>query len=947
MTNIRKYIYSIIALVFLTQFCFGANTTPIVGTAIDPDGQQWVNATWTATTVIPGGGGQAHYISGGIVPASTTGQLDSSGVFSGSLPNSTVIVPTGVTQRIKICSVTSAACQTLNPVAIPASTYNIGNYVSSQIIAPRFEAMPQSYAYRTSEISNAIHGSGYTNTAVPTTATQWFFDGSNWLQISGGGNITSAQIMNTLDTPPGYNVFGDSIGHGQGATNLSLGFSYILKPFIGGHLSNYSVVGNLCVDVETAIIGNINPLNNGSANMQECGTNDVTKYGTDTNLQTVFQRIVEGNLIHSGIVQSTKVYAQTCTKTTGFITADNIFRQGMSQSTVLSGDVLNCAVTTNSNGEVAVSYRITSGGAGTFTININGTNQVDHYTGSTTFLAYGDGSSNFANGTNSAFVGQIFSGFPANTTQHVIVTSTAVSATGSPVEVGYVAPVPSQSTSNPKVIVVSPNHQNNANDSLSGVYAGFEQTIATNLTTLGLNITYSNTRDGMVADPNCGNGSIATMFSVCYNDPIHPNTPGHASMATIIENSVPTLLTHAPQNIFNGPANYYQPNAFIPPNPSYFWKPDGFDQSGDGINTWSGGILVGQKGSNLFFLSSDPVRGVYLGSPAGAGVSSLCSYNPGSSSFPTYPSSPSTMPQHCGIFNDGANFGHVGGRLSDGLGGMEGANGDVLLNTLNEGNASGSVGQTYTGSAITWYLPQNNGTFSPAVNYPSVKTMWGINGCSSSSACGTVWTGFQNIPSAGNSPTSYLTLINQQSTTLQWGIDISGATQPNLLGDTTLHSTQLPGSARITATQGTTGTKLLACTGTFITGHIISTDASGNCIDGGAAPVVPVSNSATLTGNNVNVGSVATCVSATCTSTRGTIQLTAGGSGSVIGNMIAVSWTATPSAYVCTATYNPGSTAVATSFYIGNLLATTTGFEITGSAMSVSQVALINYSCQP
>jgi hypothetical protein len=48
-----------------------------------------------------------------------------------------------------------------------------------------------------------------------------------------------------------------------------------------------------------------------------------------------------------------------------------------------------------------------------------------------------------------------------------------------------------------------------------------------------------------------------------------------------------------------------------------------------------------------------------------------------------------------------------------------------------------------------------------------------------------------------------------------------------------------PSAARsqtIDGVQGTTGAKLLACTGNFSSGHVVTTDANGNCADGGSAP---------------------------------------------------------------------------------------------------------------
>lgn len=107
------------------------------------------------------------------------------------------------------------------------------------------------------------------------------------------------------------------------------------------------------------------------------------------------------------------------------------------------------------------------------------------------------------------------------------------------------------------------------------------------------------------------------------------------------------------------------------------------------------------------------------------------------------------------------------------------------------------------------------------------------------------------------------------------------------------------GSQLITGVQGTTGTKLLAATGAFTNGHLLTTDANGNAVDGGAAIT---QGSATLVAGTVTV-STASAVAAA----GGHYELTnCGASGTSIG---------TPSI---------GTVTVGTSFVINSLTATNT-----------------------
>lgn len=173
-----------LALFFFPVFMLAQNTANITGTLIDSDSQAWVNASWTAVPVIPGGGGKAHYKDGSPVPSSFSGALSSSGVFTGVVGRTSQMVPTGTNLRFTINSVTSATPSVVSNVIVSATTFNGGIILSPLITAPRFNAGNLTYAYNTTEILNPVNGTGYTRT---TDQTCWLFNGTSYQQVCAPG----------------------------------------------------------------------------------------------------------------------------------------------------------------------------------------------------------------------------------------------------------------------------------------------------------------------------------------------------------------------------------------------------------------------------------------------------------------------------------------------------------------------------------------------------------------------------------------------------------------------------------------------------------------------------------------------------------------------------------------------------------------------------------------
>jgi len=178
---------------------FAQNTTTLTGTVTDSDSQIWAGASWTATLYNPSGG-TPYFLDSTPVPLSYSGTLDSTGSFqAGAVVGSqSHIVPSGTGWIFTVYSVTSALPSTITPVSVSGASYNMGAYLSSQIKAPRFNASNLGYAYNTTEVLNAIQGSGYVNTI---SKTSYLYNGQTWTAVGGGGGLTGPyNLTNQIST---------------------------------------------------------------------------------------------------------------------------------------------------------------------------------------------------------------------------------------------------------------------------------------------------------------------------------------------------------------------------------------------------------------------------------------------------------------------------------------------------------------------------------------------------------------------------------------------------------------------------------------------------------------------------------------------------------------------------------------------------------------------------
>jgi hypothetical protein len=413
---------------------------------------------------------------------------------------------------------------------------------------------------------------------------------------------------------PGTIVSGDSIACATGASSIDKSYGFLLQSHIGGVYSQFCRSSDQAADQNyQRVFPSTYPVGGGldPVFISEVGTNDTTFYGSNTDKQNIFKRIVMGTLSWTAIPAGNKILAQKSTVTTGTCAADNTIQNGAAETCTTSGAKLTFNVTTTTaNQDVYVWYHIADGATGSFNISLDGTNQSDQINSSTTFVTSGDNGALIAtnNGTRAGVAGFRFV-VPTAGNHSVAMTSLAA-ANMTIVAVG-VSPA-AQSALNPYVVAVSPNHQNNANDALSGTYAGFVQTIATQLAGDNLNVLYANTRD-----------ALGTDYATYYSDAIHPKDPGHALMDTTIEAVLPAeLLTGSTAATTTQTATTITTNDAI--DPSQYWTPNPVNTLQP--HSWGRGIDWYSFAGSHYFTAYLANTGLTFGFPNNGSAVNFCVY---------------------------------------------------------------------------------------------------------------------------------------------------------------------------------------------------------------------------------------------------------------------------------------------------------------------------------
>ncbi|HEY1645803.1 MAG TPA: hypothetical protein VGF75_05540, partial [Candidatus Saccharimonadales bacterium] len=184
-------------------------STTVTGTVTDPDSTAWANGSITFTL----NGTSSQYACAGVVmPSSQTTvtlALNGSGAFSGSIcPNST-ITPVSTQWAIRVCSATTAPCQSITPTTVSGSSQSLTSYINSLIKAIRVPITFGVTAYTDTEIVNPPKGGTYFNLI---SGLGRFWNGTAWANNSSSGAYCPLTGC-TLTGPLGIAVTGGVAGN--------------------------------------------------------------------------------------------------------------------------------------------------------------------------------------------------------------------------------------------------------------------------------------------------------------------------------------------------------------------------------------------------------------------------------------------------------------------------------------------------------------------------------------------------------------------------------------------------------------------------------------------------------------------------------------------------------------------------------------------------------------
>ena len=276
-------------------------------------------------------------------------------------------------------------------------------------------------------------------------------------------------------------------------------------------------------------------------------------------------------------------------------------------------------------------------------------------------------------------------------------------------------------------------------------------------------------------------------------------------------------------------------------------------------------------------------------------------------------------------------------------------------NTTTTLNVLTQTGTGTVGAAPAWLATTGSGSVvratSPTLVTPNLgaATVTGLTE-------GTLgYTAANPLATFANGVNSYTQIIARNTTagtaaSADFIVNNDSSTDTTYYGDFGMNSSAFTGTGSLNLANAVylyaqTGDLVLG-TGTANAIHFVTNAGTTDSATVSSAGVWTFANSPAITANTATltpgtgVTSV-TCASAACTNLRGTLTIVGGTA--TTGTVAALSWTATPTAYVCTATMNGG----ATSYGIGNSVATTTGMNVTTAVSVLGVTFTVNYSCQP
>lgn len=560
-----RKVWLVLILLLGTGVVFGQSMS-VTATLTDSDSTVWANGTCSIR--LYNGQSIGYQYNGVAVPIAPACSINSSGVLSATMYNTNTMSPVAAQYQLNICSDTSAPCSSF---LTTVTTTNQTSAFSALLVAPRFSAVYGSFGYADVEITNVVAGVYYYNV---TSGMLRQFNGSTWNNVSAGGAIPESSAS-TIGIMYG---FGDSTTSGLFATvGTASTFGILARDFPGPTINNG--VPSAWEAFIVSQLFNLFPVqwsgNQVPTIFSQGGINDAANGNTTGSLNN-FSLELDAGMYWGSLPLANKKMASTATAS-GFASsytgpAINNSVIGNPKESITNGDTLSFSITPNGT-KIGVTYaaRVTSGG--TFTVKIDGANQTDVCSNTTTFSGFG---CNSVAVNNDTFFRQEFSVTPG-ISHTVLVTVTSASGAGNQVSI-----IDADSTPTSKSGLVTWLQNGVIRqylDNASASTAAFNTTansVATQGIADNLNLIYVDVRGGT---PGVNTTSdMAANTTACPaqsgNTALHPNNCGYLDWSQTVENAAAGVFfpgIGGRGTSFYGPLTSYQ-LANIGDSSSIFWN---------------------------------------------------------------------------------------------------------------------------------------------------------------------------------------------------------------------------------------------------------------------------------------------------------------------------------------------------------------------------------------
>lgn len=199
----------IAALIFIIAFiilCCVANaqSTTVSATVVDLSGTVWANGSWKLD-FIPNPNYSINNVNWNGAPFPTSqwhyaGALNSSGVFSQSVPANNFITPVGSTYTVSVCPNASSPCSVITGTIIQGTTLDLSSTITSATPAPKVLPLPLARAYNDAEVNVNTSMVGYFYMRVTDNQPRYWGQDGVWHSFISGVNTFSAGNLTSLFT---------------------------------------------------------------------------------------------------------------------------------------------------------------------------------------------------------------------------------------------------------------------------------------------------------------------------------------------------------------------------------------------------------------------------------------------------------------------------------------------------------------------------------------------------------------------------------------------------------------------------------------------------------------------------------------------------------------------------------------------------------------------------